>query len=1505
VGVRRCWGVTAVFVLGATIPVEAPEHAAQFRSTTFARRGMPSKEVPPQGLTHEDWGQLRRAVEASTYHASRVPIAGEAPVLQASNRQQAYRTTFRPGGIEIVPRAAGAAWQLGVAITGYGYEGDVRPVERAQPQASNDRVEYHRSRLTEWYVNRPAGLEQGFELEEPESRRPGPLVVTMAVSGDLDVSTSDSGVSFVNRSGETLVRYAGLKAWDAEGRPLPSRLEAAGGDLRMVVDAQAARFPVTVDPVFIHEAQLFGHADTGPAEGGAEFGFSVAVDGDTAVVGAPFENSPGGTDVGSANVFVRSGTSWVLQQKLWVGVPQRSFDTGFGHAVAISGDTVVVGAPFFNDPPATSVGSAYVFVRSGTTWTLQKAFGPSDSAVLSDQFGYSVSISGDTVVVGAPTAYNVAAQAYTGKAYVFVRSGTLWSEQQKLLASDGAELDNFGKSVSVSADTAVIGADWDDTAAGLDAGSAYVFVRSGTAWTEQQHLLASDGKPSDHFGISSSVSADTTVVGAYAGDTPGGTDAGSAYVFVRSGTTWSEQQKLLASDGAASDHFGISTSISGDTIVAGARRDDSPDVDAGSAYVFVRSGSTWTEQQKLVASDAGPGDLFGYSVSVSGDTVVVGAYGDSPPVSAGSAYVLVRSGTSWTEQQKLLPVDTEALDYFGSSVSVSGDTVVVGAPRDDAGINGKDRGSAYVFVRSGSTWMEQQKLLASDGAASDSFGTSVSISGDTIVVGADWDSTPAGDYAGSAYVFVRSGTTWTEQQKLVASDATTNDNFGHSVSISGDTIVVGQFVGDTAYVFVRSGTSWTEQQQLVGSAGGGFFGNSVSISGDTVVAGAPREDTAGGEDAGAAYVFVRSGTVWTEQKHILASDGATDDNFGVSVSISGDTVVVGAFLDDTPSGAGSGSAYVFARVGTTWTEQQKLIGSDTASFDGFGLSVSVSGDITVVGAPFDDTPGGFGAGSAYVFVRAGTKWTEQQQLLAPDAASSDDFSSSVSASPDIVVVGTPYDDTPNAPDTGSVHVFRALEADLGVTKTDGQTTAVPGDPLTYTIVASNAGPDAVTDAIVTDLLPGTLLAATWTCSPSAGSACTASGSGSINDAVTLPVGGIVTYTVTGTVASGATGSISNMVTVTVPASTGDPDPANDSATDMDTLVPEADVAIAKADSVDPVLPGGLLTYTLTIDNVGPSDVTAVSVTDPLPAGVTFISSSPGPPQCTLAGRFLTCDLGALSAGTTTAVTIAVTVNAGLGATIVNTADVTSSEKDPDPVNNSASETTHVRGANGELTHGTDAVLDLAAQPGPVADQDVFLISQKPYSSYEIVVEGTSGDIGLGTGPLLQRIASDGTTALQDSIAIGAGPARSLRWRNTTSAVIEDQTVRVTSAQCGTDCGPDDVYRLRAYETTYAVPRFNNSGTQITVLILQNPTSEAIAGDIYFDVAGQQVAAHPFSLAAKATLVLDTSTVPGAGGVAGAITIAHDGRYGGLLGKTVAVEPSTGFSFDSILEPRPK
>jgi hypothetical protein len=373
-----------------------------------------------------------------------------------------------------------------------------------------------------------------------------------------------------------------------------------------------------------------------------------------------------------------------------------------------------------------------------------------------------------------------------------------------------------------------------------------------------------------------------------------------------------QQAKFLAGDGAANDQLGYSIAVDGDTMVTGAYVDDSG---RGSAYVFTRIGDGWAQQAKLVAADGVAGDLFGAAVAISGDTIVVGAYGDD--TSRGSAYVFIRSGTVWTQQAKLTAADGAAGDRFGNSVGLDGDTAVVGAQLD--AVSGtSNRGSAYVFVRNGAAWTQQAQLVASDGAANDSLGTSVAISGDTVVAGAP-QAIVGGKTEGAAYVFTRAGAVWSEDAKFAWP-------IGHD---------------------------------------GALFGQSVAIDGDTVVVGAPEIlvlDAA--TRAGVAVVFTRSGGGWSPAVTLSPSDGARGDAFGWSVAISGDIVAVGAYNKAVGGVSQRGAAYLFARQGGSWTQQTRLDTDDAETGDALGFSVGVSGTSIVAGAPYK---GSNLQGSAYAF----------------------------------------------------------------------------------------------------------------------------------------------------------------------------------------------------------------------------------------------------------------------------------------------------------------------------------------------------------------------------------------------------------------------------------------------------------------------------------------------------------------------------------------------------------
>ena len=467
------------------------------------------------------------------------------------------------------------------------------------------------------------------------------------------------------------------------------------------------------------------------------------------------------------------------------------------------------------------------------------------------------------------------------------------------------------------------------------------------SFAQQAYLKASNTDVDDEFGRSVSISGDTLVIGA-TGEESNATGingnqsnnslikAGAAYVFVRSGTTWSQQAYLKASNTGLADQFGYSVSISGDTLVVGANGEDSnatgvnngegnnSRINSGAVYVFVRNGTTWSQQAYVKASNTGTQDFFGYSVSISGNTLVVGAYGEKSNATgvngnqgnnsfenSGAAYVFFRSGGTWSQQAYLKASNAGEDDEFGNSVSISGDTVVVGAHHEGSnaiGVDGNQSdnsldevGAAYVFVRSDSIWSQEAYLKASNAGEDDEFGNSVSISGDTVVVGAhnersiatgvNGDQSDNSEYrAGAVYVFVRSDSIWTQQAYVKASN-TYKDQFGGSVSISGDTLVVGANRED--------------------SHATGVNGNQNDNS---------------REDAGAAYVFVRSGATWAQQDYLKAFNTGQLDNFGWSVSISGDTLVIGAIREDSNTigvngsnnnaARDSGAAYVFTLTST-------------------------------------------------------------------------------------------------------------------------------------------------------------------------------------------------------------------------------------------------------------------------------------------------------------------------------------------------------------------------------------------------------------------------------------------------------------------------------------------------------------------------------------------------------------------------------------------------------------
>jgi hypothetical protein len=707
----------------------APNSPVPSVADTKKKQHLANADEVPKGLSNSDWQSIRAAYEAGQYAVQRVGGG-----WQARNPGQQWTTKFDRHGFVTEPKGGG--WQWGLELKSYGFSGQERSV-RGVPgvAAGGQRLSYQwDAAVQEWWVNDGRGLEHGFTVTERPAHdcslgsEPSTLNFLLAVRGTLRPQLAEDAheVQFQDGQGATVLTYSGLKVWDADGKILPARFAKAEADVRLVVDEHGARYPLTIDPV-AQQAYL-KPAAIGTTQANDFFGFSVAVSGDTVVVGAMQEDSSttgvnstpneDASDSGAAYVFVRNAGGWTQQAYLKpTAIGSTQAGDLFGYGVALSGDTVVIGAALedssttgVNSTPnesASGSGAAYVFVRSAGTWTQQAYLKPAavGTTQANDFFGFSVDVSGDTLVVGAAV-------------------------------EDGS--------------TTGVNSTPDEGAS--DSGAVYVFVRSAGVWTQQAYLKpAAVGitQAGDEFGGSVAISGDTMVVGAALEDsstmgvnstaTESASESGAVYVFVRSAGVWTQQAYLKpAAVGTtqAEDNFGSSVDLFGDTVVVGAIQEDSGTIgvnstpnenatNSGAAYVFVRSAGTWTQQAYLKPAAVGvrqTGDNFGWSVAVSDETVVVGAiYEDSDTMGvnstpnenaadSGAAYVFARSAGDWTQQAYLKPTAlgaTQVGDQLGRSVAVWGDTVVVGAIYEDSGTtlgnsapneNASDSGVAYVFL---------------------------------------------------------------------------------------------------------------------------------------------------------------------------------------------------------------------------------------------------------------------------------------------------------------------------------------------------------------------------------------------------------------------------------------------------------------------------------------------------------------------------------------------------------------------------------------------------------------------------------------------------------------------------------------------------------------------------------------------------------------------------------------------------------------------------------------
>ncbi len=522
--------------------------ASQVRRLRFSREGLLSLPLAAQGLVSAAMGADSPAYRVSVSNGG----------FAAASPQQGLTLSFHGSGVSI----SSGATRVGLSLQAVGYGTSLRALGSVAPRVRANRVVYARAGLSEWYVNGPLGLEQGFTIPRAPSGHPaGPLTLSMALSGDAHASLGSGGKSItLSRTDGPSLRYSGLSATDAHGRVLHSWLEPHAGGMLLRVDTRGALYPLRIDP-FVQQAKLTGSGESGEGL----FGISVALssDGNTALIGGYGDN----LDVGAAWVFTRSGSTWTQQGEKLTG------EGLFGISVALSsdGNTALIG----------SAGAAWVFTRSGSTWTQQgeKLTGSGEVGRAS----VALSSDGNTALIGGPDE-----NEGVGAAWVFTRSGSTWTQQGgKLTGSEEScpwpSLCYFGASVALSSDgnTALIGGPLDNSGWG----AAWVFTRSGSTWTQQGARLTGSGEIGKGFfgeSVALSSDGDTALIGG-----PYDNEGGAAWVYTRSGSTWTQEgAKRTGSGEVGYSDFGASVVLSSDdaTALIGGYGANSR---LGAAWVFV------------------------------------------------------------------------------------------------------------------------------------------------------------------------------------------------------------------------------------------------------------------------------------------------------------------------------------------------------------------------------------------------------------------------------------------------------------------------------------------------------------------------------------------------------------------------------------------------------------------------------------------------------------------------------------------------------------------------------------------------------------------------------------------------------------------------------------------------------------------------------------------------------------------------------------------------------
>ena len=691
------------------------------------------------------------------------------------------------------------------------------------------------------------------------------------------------------------------------------------------------------------------------------------------------------------SLFFFVGKVDAVQQKV------TSFDMesgdNFGKKVAMYGDYAVVTSPNDDDIGSAS-GSAYVYHWNGDVWEYTQKLVPTGLQTY-DYFGSSVAISDEYIAIGATGDDSISKDSGAVYVYSFDNIRKIWSRPIKLTPEDFIDdsrfnggsvftiydFDGFGESVSILDNNLFVGAPTEDSA-GINAGAIYRYLFGTNKWQYMQKIIANDASAGNKFGNSLSSNGEYLAVGSKFSDEKG-KDSGAAYIFTGTIKKWYQQYKIVPEDGANEDYFGFDVAIYGDFVAVSSNYDDDAGNDSGSVYVFQKNGIQWLQSQKITARDGQFEDFFGTSVDMNGNRLVVGSKGvDDNGLSSGSMYKYYLVFNVWTQEEKIVAYDGQSGDLFATDVAVYDSTFLVGAYGDDDG--GSNAGSAYFIY--GDMFVDEFELNEDGTVTRDMYGRSVDIFGDYAAVAAQ-----SIDYLGVVYIYRWNGSIWEPIQELRSNENIKADSFGASIDFGGNYLIIGAssdssvtgVITGAAYIYKLENGLWVLDQKIYSDQTLNFatyFGRAVSINDDYAVVGCHLCNNAdlGYGHGGSTYVFEKTENGWELMQRLLPVHGDIDQQlfFGYDVSISGNKIVVGAPHELIEEGA----VYIYNLQNGVWTEHSYLTDSTNtySGVDRFGrYVVLVDGNKLFVHANND---GSFGV-RIYYYYFDGQSWNLMQEIL--------------------------------------------------------------------------------------------------------------------------------------------------------------------------------------------------------------------------------------------------------------------------------------------------------------------------------------------------------------------------------------------------------------------------------------------------------------------------------------------------------------------------------------------